>query len=234
MKLSQIMGLNSVKSANLPASNIGSSFVAQAWYQYREMVRAGKYAMKSDNALRASVEAEKRFKEAVSNYWQLEAQLQGRGFDMNLEQSIEFCTGATREKTDDAALAEAAKIRGVSLDALKKQRAEQREAKAAANRDLLTGFIGRFEEGKYDTEVTDTFDCEYPAEKVLASFRKSSDRIAGYDKIDLAELMFIKLDMEIIDTIAARELDYTERAGEASRGQDDKLATAEDLTQGSN
>jgi anti-sigma28 factor (negative regulator of flagellin synthesis) len=234
MKLSQLLQCNSVKSANLAASNIGSSFVAQAWYQYREMVRSGKYAMKSDNAMRASVEAERQFTKAVSNYWQLDAVLHDRGFEMNLEQSIEFCTGATREKSDDAKLAEAARIRGVTVESLKSQRQAQRDAKAAANKELIEGFMGRFEEGKYDVDSDADFDPEYSAVKILASFQKSSDRIAGYDNIDLAELMFIKLDMELIDTIAARELDYTESANEASRESDDKGATAEDLAQGSN
>lgn len=234
MKLSQLMQCNSVKSANLAASNIGSSFVSQAWYQYREMIRSGKYAMKSDNAMRASIEAERKFQEAVGNYWQLDAILVERDFEMNLEQSIEFCTGATREKSDDAKLAEAAKIRGVTLDSLKSQRQAQREAKAAANKDLLDGFTGRFEEGKYEVDTDAVFDPEYGAEKILRSFQKSSDRIASYDNIDLAELMFIKLDMELIDTLAARELDYTESAGEGSRVQDEKLANAADLTAGSN
>lgn len=234
MKLSQLLNCNSVKSANLAASNIGSSYVAQAWFQYREMQRSGKYAMKSENALRASVKAERLFKEAASKYWQLDAVLVARGFEMNLEQSIEFVSGSSRERNDDAKLAEAAKIRGCSLESLKAQRQALRDAKAAANADILSGFIGRFEEAKYDTEDDADFDADYPAEKILASFRKSSDRIASYDNIDLAELMFIKLDMEMIDTLAAREQDYAERSGEGSREQDDKLATAADLQQGSN
>lgn len=232
MKLAQLLNCNSIKAANLAASNIGSSYVAQAWFQYREMVRSGKYAMKSENALRASLKAEKEFKANTSKYWQLDAVLVARGFEMNLEQSIEFVTGSTRERNDDAKLTEVAKIRGVTLESLKQQRQAARDAKAAANRDILSGFIGRFEEAKYDTDEDADLDIQYPAIKILESFRKTSDRIASYDNIDLAELMFIKLDMEMIDTIAAREMDYEERSGEGSREQDDKLASAADLAAG--
>lgn len=229
MKLSQIVQLNSNRVIGLTLGRMATAEASRGWAQYRKLQRAMKYAARSDNALLQTKEAEKAMIANANNFWTIVAAADATGFVIDVDAAFDYVTTTTKPKSNEQ-LAETAKACGLTVEELKRKDDEQRSKRAEEGRSMKASFVDRFTESQYSdpTEV----DPEYPASKVLAVAQAKRDNIATWDKPDLAELMLIRHDIEMVETLAQREEEYAERAGEASREQDDKLLSVQEMAQG--
>lgn len=230
MKLSQIVNLNSDRAVNAVLSRIATSECSKAWGQFKKLTRAQPYAQANNAAFTAVNEADKALAVHGRNFFQLVATLDAKNFVLDVANVLEYVCSSAKPKTNEQ-ITELAKVSGLSEATLRKASDEQRLKQIEQGLKLKASFASRFGEYEFDTDENGA-DIEVPAENVLKAIESLRLRIATWDKPDMAELMMLKNDSDIVETIVVREMEYNERAGEASREQDDKAASAEDMAAG--
>lgn len=228
MKLSQITQLGSVRAINMVFSRIATSQASMAWGQYKKQQRAMPYASTNQQAYAATMECDTKLAQHARNFWTVVAVLDSRSFTVDVSQVLEFiCSSGSKPKTNEQ-ITEISRASGLSESAIRKGNDEARMKALAVGASLRAGFTSRF--GEYEFEGADNeVDIEVPATTVLATIENLKAKIASWDRPDLAELMMLKHDADICETIATREEDYKERAGEGSREMDDRMLSGSDM-----
>ena len=228
MKLSQIKQLRSVQAINSTLSRMATSQASIAWGQFKKQQRALPYANTNANAFTTVNETDAKIAQHGRAFFQMVAELDSRSFVIDVPQVLEFvCSSGAKPKTDKQ-IADIAKASGLTESAVRKSNDDARMKSITLGNSLKASFVSRF--GEYEFSDTDNeVDLEISAEAVLKVIEGLRVRIAGWDKPDMAELMLLKGDADIVDTIAIREAEYGERAGEGSREQDDKMLSGSDM-----
>jgi hypothetical protein len=228
MKLSQVLNLGSDRAVTTVLSRAATSQCSHAWGNYKKLTRALPYANTNANAEKAVNEADAKIKQHSGAFFQIVAQLGAKSFVLDVDQTIDYVTSSTRAKTNDD-ITKLAAATGLSEAVLRKADIEKRAKAQMQAEQLRAGFKSRFGEMEFSADADDNTDPDISAESVLKAVQSLILQIATWDKPDYAAIMILRADEKNLETIATREAEYTERAGESSRALDEQLLSGDDM-----